>query len=355
MAFASRTLIFYLEQIKIIKRMISRDYRIIISFGAGMLLVASCKKSSSQLSVHPTAATADLSMPSGHSSSPTSASTEAQKSEEQRDAKIKRVLDEQYGSDTEKKKELFNDMKVLNASDDYEKKFAEDRRRTMIIPAPADFKPEAAARKVRLELFVENQRIQAGQRLRFRLELTNVGREAINYHEDRGSIFNAGGLMHSSTIKFFITDRDGTRARLLYSPLEPGVRPTVGFSSIIGPPSGATKAEKEKWFIDTQARSHASAKFDVKILPGETLRSLGDGDSEKEPYRTLVSSYHFDRPGRYQLQVELDDRPSALTPRHIKDASGYASPEQLRQWHQMALSRAIGPVSSNAVELQVKK
>lgn len=233
-------------------------------------------------------------------------------------------------------------MKKLDALVDADVRHAERNRRLMVTPAPTDFQPEAVTRKIRLTLALEKTKLRVGENPRYRLELTNVGRETINYIEYDSSVFRWGGLFDSvKTIKFLLTDKAGKRRRL---------RPSlaVGRAQPFTARAGPLSAEEE-------ADSKASTTFEVKLLPGETLRSFGDGNSPTEPFRTMLDRKGFNVPGLYRIHVELDDRPDPLTDSFIKLTSKFQTEAETRKFHAKQVADALGPVSSNIVILEIQK
>ena len=128
-------------------------------------------------------------------------------------------------------------------------------------------------------------------------KMTNVGREKIDYQEYTSSIFvKGGGLLDSDTILFYLTDRRNKRTELLPRSVPPIGPLTNPFEA---PPKGLSKAEMEKWFDETNAMGQAHATFSVKLLPGETLHSLGDDGSPVENFKALAAEPDFDTPGTY--------------------------------------------------------
>lgn len=230
-------------------------------------------------------------------------------------------------------------IKKLDALVDADQRLEDKNTRTMVLPAPSGFTPEPVARKVRLKFFLKKTKIRVGESPRFRLEMTNIGREPIKYIEYDDSVFRWGGLFDSlRTIKFIFTDAKGRSHRL-----EPAMG---GRSTPLTPRAGPPTLEEE-------AEGKASTTFRVRIDPGETLRSLGDGDSPSEPFRTMIARDEFKTPGRYRIHVELDDRPEPLTESFIKLTSSFQSPETTRKQHSQRVADALGPISTEAVVLEV--
>jgi len=242
---------------------------------------------------------------------------------------------------TAKRALMLAEMRKLDALIDAELRLADKNRRLMVSPAPADFRPDAAARKIKLTLVLEKTKVRVGEDPRFRLELTNIGREPIDYIEYESSVFRWGGIWESiKTIDFIMIDEKGRRLKL-----EP---PMGGRTEPMKPLSGPLTAEEE-------AESKASTIFRVKILPGETLRSLGDGNSPTEPFRTMLLRKDFKTAGRKKIHVELDDQPGPLTDRYIKMVSTFETLEETRKDWAQREADALGPVSSNSVVLEVAR
>jgi len=254
------------------------------------------------------------------------------------------ALEKRYPGDKAKQEDARDGMRKLDAKLAAQVQLAAANRRTMVAAAPSDFKPELSDRKIRLRLAVEKPRLKAGERLRVRLEVTNVGRKPIEYAETRSSFFvKDGGLLDSPTLRFFLTDARNKKRELL--------PPTVSSPPLAGGksksesiPPGMTQAEKERWFEDAAAMGQAHATFNVKLLPGETLGSAGDDASS---FKTLNTEAPFDKPGVYRLSVELDDRPAPLEKDYIEYSLKSGSTlKEIRKWHDEYARAALGPVSA---------
>jgi len=343
---------FYLEHMKniLIKRTPREAFRLALILG--VVFAAGCRKSAGPASSEQSPAqSASLPMPAPHDSSlPTKADAQAKN-----DAGLYHLIEKRYAADPQKKKAMLEDAVKLNATLDAEDQLAERNRRTMVDPAPADFKPEPVARKIRLKLILENSTIPRGGRPRVRLELTNVGRDSIDYQEYESSFFvKDGGLLDSTrTIHFFLTDRRGRRVEL-----SPGQTPASFQSNrsteAFDVPAGLSEAEKKKWLVETYAMSRASTHFQVKLLPGETLRSIGDDDSPRENFKTLFTNVDFDKPGTYKLRVALDDRPEPPSRKYIEVSLRSGSTlAELQESQKKEMTNALGPVSSDWVVFEV--
>ncbi|MBI5247689.1 MAG: hypothetical protein HY923_10955 [Elusimicrobia bacterium] len=305
----------------------------IAALAALLALSSSCKKAPAPAPVKSEAA-ATLPMPA------------TRQSKAAGEADMQRELEKQYPGNPAKQKAMLNLMNALGAQGDEEKRLAEINQRTMVLPASPDFKPEPVARKIRLTLVLEKTKIRTGENPRFRLELTNVGRETIDYQENQSSIFRWGGIGYSMrTIHFYLTDRKGKRLDLF---------PALGRGRV-APVQYNTPPMSDKEMLESNARGLAANSFKVRLLPGATLRSLGDGDTAQEPFRTLLVEEGYEKPGTYRLQVELDDRPSPLSPAIIKVALKHRTLEQIHESYARKAKDALGPVSSNAVTFEVAR
>lgn len=260
---------------------------------------------------------------------------------------MQRALEKRYPGNPAEQETARSAMIALDAQIDAEDKLAEINQRTMVLPAPVGFKSEPVARKVRLTLTLEKEKIRAGENPRFRLELTNVGQEQIDYQEHQSSIFKGGSIGYSMrTIHFYLTDRLGKRLDLF---------PALGRGRATPMREYITTPTSDKEMLESNAMSAASTSFRVKLRPGETLRSLGDGDTAQEPFRTLRVEEGYGKPGTYRLQVELDDRPRPLSPGYIKAALTYSTLDKIHQNHERRLKDALGPLSSNSVAFEVTR
>jgi hypothetical protein len=292
-------------------------------------------------------------MPESHSVKE-AAAAEKERILAEKDEELNRLIEKKYAGNPAEKEEVLRQVAQLNALDDAEKKLAEEYRRTMIIPPPADFKPEPIARRIRLKLVLEKSKIRRGESPRFRLEMMNVGREAINYQEYSSSLFVKGaGLVDSHVMNIYITDPLGHRA-IVMGTNRPSRKRSAKGNGMQFLPENTSKADGEKWLAETAALSEASNHFQVKLMPGETLHSIGDDDSPDGNFRTLRMDDDYDAPGRYQLQVVLDDRPEPLDKEYIEFSTRTGTPlDELQRTHSQRMKDALGPVSSNAAPYMV--
>ena len=263
---------------------------------------------------------------------------------------MNRLIEKKYAVNPVEKEAALRDIAQLNALDDAEKKLAEIYRRTMIFSAPANFKPEAFARKIRLKLILEKSTIRKGGHPRYRLEMTNVGREAIDYQEYDSSLFvKNAGMGDSRVMHLYFTDPRGHRARSVDPHWPSGKSDDMKYL-----PNDLPEADKKKWLAETAAMSEASNHFQVKLMPGETLHSIGDDDSPVENFRTFLPQSDYHEPGTYRLQVELDDRPRPMSKNFIEvNLRTGSSLKELERDHNRQMRDAFGPVSSNVATFEV--
>ncbi len=269
------------------------------------------------------------------------------------DAGMERALEERYAGNRAEMDAARNGMRELDALGDAQEKLQAENQRTMVIPAPPGFKPERTARKIRLALILEKTRIRTGAMPRFRVEMTNVGMEPIDYEEAASSLFVKGGTFRSTQkMRMFVTEGTSPPRKLLL-PSTPR-NPVDRDAARIKIPKGLSPAEMERWFEKTNALGQAHTTLRVRLLPGETLRSVGDADSPVDNFKTLETDDSFERPCVCRLQLRLDDRPEPLNERYIKILlrAGY-SREKIKSDHDLRMKEALGPVSSNFVDLEV--
>lgn len=276
------------------------------------------------------------------------------------DAATARALTNIFGSSEAKKTATLEAKKVLDAQINFEDRFSEENRRAMILPAPPDFKPETLVRKIRLRLSLEKNVLQPKDFLKWRLEIVNVGAGPIDYEEHKASLLKFGGLLNSDVVHFFVTWPDGKREELIPASgneklRSRGITPRSDGNQDIAPPPGLSHDEKERWLRDTNARSAASGHFRVRIDPGETLHSLGDKEPSNAIYRTLYCAQDFVQIGRYQLQVEYDDRPEPLSQDYIAFSLRSGSTlEQIKKRHAERAARALGRFVSNPAPFELR-
>lgn len=316
--------------------------------GAVLVFAVACKKSVVSPSQSPSV---QLTLPAPSSEISTAPeAAEKSKLQTEHDAKFYRYIERRFAANPSKKMGMLRTAHELNAWADAHEKLLAIHHATMVTPPPPGFKPEPIARRIRLKLTLEKTAIHRGERLRFHLEMMNVGREAIVYDPLDSSIFMSGSLIDTRNIQFMLTNPNNEKSSLQPPlPLEDGT-PTTTEVQI---PKGLTDAEAEAWLQETNAASEAGGHFEVKLEPGETLRNLGDGDSPQAPYHTLITAAPFDNAGTYQLQVELDDRPAPLDKKYVEYSLRFSTLEEIHKTYDQRMKDALGPVSSNTVTFEV--
>lgn len=273
-----------------------------------------------------------------------------------RDADLKRLIEKKYAENPAERDAMLRDVSMLGALDAAERTLADRYRRTMIVPAPADFRPEPVGRKIRLRLVLERTRLKRGERPRFRLEMMNAGRDTIDYHEDMPGLFVKGAeLAHTNVMTFFITDPHGKRVRVIGGRALERPDPSSRPDRLEPAPAGMSPQQEQQWAAETAAMSKASTRFTVRLMPGETLHSIGDDDPPHDNFRTLRTQHDFfEEPGTYRLEVVLDDRPAPLTKTFIKASLESGSTlEQIQRDQAKQAADALGPASSNVATYDI--
>ena len=75
------------------------------------------------------------------------------------------------------------DLDLLREEFAIEAQVRAEERKELVRPAPKDFKPAPAARKLKMTLVARDKRIRVGQTFWYRLEIQNVGRRELTIHE----------------------------------------------------------------------------------------------------------------------------------------------------------------------------
>lgn len=205
----------------------------------------------------------------------------------------------------------------------------ESERRELVLPAPAGFKPEGAARKLRLTIVPRQKSIKVGERFWYRIEVKNVGREPVRFQE-WNSFLKRGDQYASGRWNFELVDPSGKRINLvvgtLYGELAVG---DAGLDAVEVPGAEKMTDDEVRDFIRRDApRRRADLDVDVTLAPGETLVSRpwrwhdaserqerkGRGETNLTPqphgpWRELWVSHVFKEPGNYSISVAYDDPP----------------------------------------------
>lgn len=176
---------------------------------------------------------------------------------------------------------------------------AEDRKE-LVRSAPDLWRPESRGRAVKLTLFLEKTTLRAGEPLRYRLEVQNVGEKEVFLHEDPS--FIKTGRFLGSEYRPLLTTPDGVESRML-SPIH-----------LFG--GGALKPAEEKYTAMTDAELTAAVKrlesrdwtenkLILHLRPGETIVTRPDDAGGR--FRELKTSSIFDLPGKYRLRFVFDE------------------------------------------------
>lgn len=178
----------------------------------------------------------------------------------------------------------------------------EEDRKELVRPASEFWRPESRGRALRLTLFLEKATLRAGEPLRYRLEVQNIGEKEVFLHED------------PSFIK---------TGRFLGSEYQPRLTPLGGVQSRLSAPihlfgGGPLKPAEEKYTAMTDAELTAAMKREesrdwtknkliLRLRPGETI--VTRPDAAGGGFRELKAAAAFDRPGRYSLHFVFNEIP----------------------------------------------
>jgi hypothetical protein len=196
-------------------------------------------------------------------------------------------------------------------------------RLELVSPPPKGFKPENVKRKLKLTLIPKSTTIKAGEQFWFALEIQNVGREPVYFHEP-DSYLKLGDFF-GIRWDFYLTQPDGKTIKL--HPAYDG--PGMDLPDLRRWKNGGTRITEEqaKELLASSSRcSWDSSSMEVTLQPGETLRSrawhdipimeaYAMRDRGEDPganyatgrWRELFVGYQFKKPGKYKLKVVYDD------------------------------------------------
>lgn len=176
---------------------------------------------------------------------------------------------------------------------------AEDRKE-LVRPAPDFWRPESLGRALRLTLFLEKTTLRAGEPLRYRLELQNIGEKEIFLHEDPS--FIKTGRFLGTKYRLFLTTPDGVESRAspplwLFGggPLKPAEEKYTAM----------TAAELTAALKREESRDWSKNKLILYLRPGETIITRPDDVGGR--FRGLETSPAFDRPGKYRLRFVFEE------------------------------------------------
>lgn len=168
----------------------------------------------------------------------------------------------------------------------------------MVRKAPEGFKAKVAEGRLAFGATPEKIKLRAGNPLRLRLTLTNVGGTALRFLR-KDSLMKGRGS-YDSCWRFSARSAQSDWAPVVGPLPEPG----KGHGNAMLTTSGAAE--------EAMAAEEAFSWLDVTIGPGETLVSLPRTSGEtvkstparEEELVTVSSRYSFKEPGRYEVRVE---------------------------------------------------
>ena len=139
-------------------------------------------------------------------------------------------------------------------------------RREMVRSTPNGFKPTAAGRAVSLSLIPRDVRIRVGQTFWYRLELQNVGNEAVRIAEDPSFLKN-GRYYDEKRYAFWIKGPDGRRRRMLLG--------SFADELVMGSrPGGARQIPGSDRMTDAQIKGHVRVEsWRTKAFASSAARS----------------------------------------------------------------------------------
>lgn len=175
-------------------------------------------------------------------------------------------------------------------------------RAEFVIPAPAGFMPDNAARKIRLMLYAPAT-IKLGEPFRYRLELQNAAKEPLAPPWLGRDFFKRDGD-DLSRFTFFFRGPDG-KEKKMGLPM-----PTHGIGEVVYIPElkGKSDAEVEEFLERQKELAEVADSLNLTLAPGESLATRPDNPRDR--FRASRSrDRKFDKPGRYQVRVVYDDFP----------------------------------------------
>lgn len=232
---------------------------------------------------------------------------------------------------------------------------ARDDRARMVRPAPKGFAPTAPGRHLNLTLELARPKIKPGGAIWYRLEMQNIGSEAIDITDP---IFKHPSLL-MSRVKFFADGPGLKNAPLLQATLLGGHDPETLFERELKTPVEIAAVFRE------QRESFKSGPVRVTLFPGETVFTAPLKPLKEAP-PALSGGYHrfelreyiganFNTPGKYLLHcVYAENKPSPPSEEFIRkmESRGSTRAEELAS-HQRRLQKWIPPIKSNTVTIEV--
>lgn len=249
-------------------------------------------------------------------------------------------------------------------------------QREMVRPAPKGFKPGDARRKVRVTLVPRETTIKVGESFWYRLELQNIGKEAIEYHE-APSFLKDGLRWDKLKWGFEVILPDGSKEKMIlgrfYEERNLDHRPRRPID--VPDSKNLTETEARTWARRDSLRRNAQRDLHVTLRPGESIttkpwRWVDDEEylerfRRKEPilwpapegtFRELRTVFNFKTPGKYKVVAILRDPPPSPPDEEFllnMERRGFSRKSILAD-HERHVSRAFGRVESNWVTLEVK-
>ncbi|MFA6030281.1 MAG: hypothetical protein WC969_10540 [Elusimicrobiota bacterium] len=225
---------------------------------------------------------------------------------------------------SEKDRKLLAALNATHEQSLFEWRMERNDRHELVRPAPPGFTLEPVSRKIKLTLIPQATQLRKGERFTYRLELQNVGREALSVWDGSKSLFKTGEPIDEH-FRFYLSGPDG---ELVLQSEEKAIA-SGGYSTEFRLPDERqlTSEQRSLRVRDLNAYSERIDQLRVTLLPGETLYSRAPKkvDPVEDFYRTLggkippkpaipgfhalQTSYQFTRPGTYRLRVVYDDLP----------------------------------------------
>lgn len=212
-------------------------------------------------------------------------------------------------------------------------------RQELIRPAKPGFSPANAKHKIQLVLTLEKSMIRRGENPRFRLELTNVGRETFHYSEIHGSFFKTGVISMSRDLQFNLKNPSGKEKLLITAAMGSGSPQEIFF------PADWSEERKSHSVAEFNRRAKADSELSVDLLPGETLHTRGE--SRGDPFRSLISNGDYTQPGTYRIRVSFE---SDFVLKQIKP---WMSAKQQAIVQKRRAAESMPPTHSNEVVFEV--
>ncbi len=141
-------------------------------------------------------------------------------------------------------------------------------RHELVLQSRDGWKPESPQPKLKIQLINEKNALSKDGEFRYRMEIKNVGRDAVAFKESAPSFIKDGSLCGPSDFSFFVTPPGGAEQPL-----------PCDDSSLAAPGSG----------------------LDLILRSGEYLLTRPESASNR--FRSLRTKYHFDKFGSYRIRA----------------------------------------------------